>query len=590
MKLRKETKQSEEEPKTSKSNSRRRVIRRTVEIGWIHQDNTEIKQVRAKQGGGTRKVVMNISGGYNDILKEGKSLFFPNGVSSKGHESDFTFDVWDFQQNSLSGDISIGTIYDTIKLPMLRFYIATKQQSVVDVSSTESEHTDVNSNFDGQDDIIEFSDSQSFSSAPNYSDNDQDSPHQQVASDQSIVTNQPVTTDPMVASEVHFILPEILSDDAVVLHDYVTLGENPHNISDPEITFGPNPEDDFDNADTLIYQPETPDHSPQTKMLTIHHANCFNDMIEAFSDPDTLTTQLTVRRLLPDNSEEAGSGSGVLRDIFSAFWQEFYDRCTLGTSVKVPFIRHDFKADTWKAIGRIFLRGYQDCHYLPIKLASPFVEEMLFGVVYSDLTEVFLQFVSCQEREILRQALQDFSSIEADDLLEVLDNYECRRRASAENLQSILIEISHKELVQKPMFVIDCWRDIAKPQISLHYEKLRKMYDDLKPTSKKVTRLLKFPGDMTAKQKEVEHHLKRYIRELNEEKLGKFLRFCTGSDLIVSDSVTVEFTVMSDFTRRPIGRTCGMFLQLPDSYENFPDFRAEFNEILESNIWVMDIV
>lgn len=116
------------------------------------------------------------------------------------------------------------------------------------------------------------------------------------------------------------------------------------------------------------------------------------------------------------------------------------------------------------------------------------------------------------------------------------------------------------------------------------------MYADLKPTSKKVTRLLRFPGDMTAKQKEVEHHLKRYIRELDEVKLGKFLRFCTGSDLIVSDSVTVEFTVMSDFTRRPIGRTCGMFLQLPDSYDNFPDFRAEFNEVLESNIWVMDIV
>lgn len=106
---------------------------------------------------------------------------------------------------------------------------------------------------------------------------------------------------------------------------------------------------------TLIYQPEAPDHAPQTKMISIHHANCFNDMIEAFTDPETLTRPLTVRRLLPDNSE------------------------------------------TWKAIGQIFLKGYQDCHYLPIKLAPPFVEEMLFGAVYSDLTEVFLQFVSCQE-------------------------------------------------------------------------------------------------------------------------------------------------------------------------------------------------
>ena len=67
---------------------------------------------------------------------------------------------------------------------------------------------------------------------------------------------------------------------------------------------------------------------------------------------------------------------------------------------------------------------------------------MLFGVVYSYLTESFLQFVSCQDREILKQALQDFSSVEMDDLLETLDNYECRRRISADNLPTILTEIA----------------------------------------------------------------------------------------------------------------------------------------------------
>ncbi|XP_051793651.1 uncharacterized protein LOC110945962 [Acanthochromis polyacanthus] len=306
-------------------------------------------------------------------------------------------------------------------------------------------------------------------------------------------------------------------------------------------------------------------------------------MIEAFSDSQILTRPLEIRRLLPDHSEEAGSGSGLLRDVFSAFWKEFYGRCTLGTTLKVPFIRHDFKADTWKAIGRIFLRGYNDCHYLPIKLAPPFIEERLFGAVCSDLTEVFLQFTSCQERErSLMQALQDFSSVDPDNLLEVLNNYECRRRVSADTFPAILEEISHKELVQKPNFVIDCWRDIAKPQMSLSYEKLTKMYADLKPTTKKVSRLLKLPADMTAKQKEVEHHLRRYVRELDEAKLGKFLRFCTRSDLIVSDSIIIEFLVMSDFTRRPIGRTCGMFLQLPECYDNCSDFHAEFNEILDS--------
>ena len=84
-------------------------------------------------------------------------------------------------------------------------------------------------------------------------------------------------------------------------------------------------------------------------------------------------------------------------------------------------------------------------------------------------------------------------------------------------------------------------------------------------------------------------HLKKCVRELTKEKLGSFLRFCTGSDLLVSGVIKVEFTVQTTFTR-PIGRTCGMLLELSDSYDHFPDFRIECNSILESNIWVIDIV
>ena len=77
MKLKKSTKENEAEPQTSRSDSKRKLTTRTVEICWIHQDKGGAKQVRAKQGGGTRTVVMDINGGFNDILEEGKSLFFP---------------------------------------------------------------------------------------------------------------------------------------------------------------------------------------------------------------------------------------------------------------------------------------------------------------------------------------------------------------------------------------------------------------------------------------------------------------------------------------------------------------------------------
>lgn len=97
-------------------------------------------------------------------------------------------------------------------------------------------------------------------------------------------------------SGIHFCLSETVQGDLVVV-DYVnTLGNNPYDTSDPEITFGPHTDPEFDPDDALICQGETPDHSNQTKIITIHHANCFNNMIEAFSDPETLTRPLAMRR------------------------------------------------------------------------------------------------------------------------------------------------------------------------------------------------------------------------------------------------------------------------------------------------------
>ena len=47
--------------------------------------------------------------------------------------------------------------------------------------------------------------------------------------------------------------------------------------------------------------------------------------------------------------EEAGQGNGVLRQVFSLFWKEFYESHMLGESERVPYIRHDFDCNKWEA-------------------------------------------------------------------------------------------------------------------------------------------------------------------------------------------------------------------------------------------------
>ncbi|XP_038586911.1 uncharacterized protein LOC119912009 [Micropterus salmoides] len=391
MKVRKEgTKENVSDADTRSTQTKKLKTTRNVEIGWIHSDGNVARQVRAKQGGGTRKVKLAINAGLKDILQEGKKLFFPDGISPKGSESDFEFEVWDFKQNRLTDDtcLSIGTMYETSRLTMLRFYIATKQKELDDTSETSE--------------VILVS---------------------------AHSGNEINTAD----LQVEYVMGDF---DGV---------QRSLDMSVDSITFGPLYSVEEDTDDTLIYEgfftPPSPAHPEEVITITIHHANTLHDVITAFSDAEILNKALNVRRILPDNKEEAGSGSGVLRDVLSCFWHEFYDRCTLGTTVKVPFICHDFPAETWKAIGRILLKGCQDCQYLPNKLALPFLEQVLFNSVYSDLKAHFLQFVSSQEREVLMEAMTDFSAVDSDDLVEVLDGYGCRRKITAETRENTLPEI-----------------------------------------------------------------------------------------------------------------------------------------------------
>ncbi|XP_047212407.1 uncharacterized protein LOC124864186 [Girardinichthys multiradiatus] len=491
------------------------------------KENTSQERTRQTK---KQKATRNIEIGW--IHTDGK-------ITKQGPETDFEFEVWDFKQNHLTDDtcLTIGNMYEAARLTMLRFYIATKPK------------------------VPEEDDSE---------------------------TSEVIFVLESSSSEINPLQTWEVRSSSVDAHP----GLEPSD--DSEITFGPILNAEEDTEDTLIYEgflvPLSPANPDDAITITVRHTNTLHDIITAFSDSDIMRKTLNVKRILPDNTEEAGSGSGILRDVLTCFWNEFYERCTLGTTVKVPFIRHDFPAEKWKAVGRILLKGYQDCQYFPNKLAIPFLEQVLFSSVYSDLKAHFLQFVSSQECEVLREAVKNFSAVDQDDLVEVLDSYGCRKRIIAETLPTILDEIAHKELVQKPMFVIDCWREIIYPHISLSPEALIKLFSDLQPTSKKVCQLLKFAEDLSPKQKDVGNHLKRFIRELDDIKLQKFMRFCTGSDLIVTNSIFVEFQDMTAFTRRSVGHTCGSILQIADNYENFPDFRSEFNAVLESNVWVMDIV
>lgn len=109
---------------------------RRLEIGWLHFHQGEFHQVRTRHGGGTRHLTIKKSTSVEELMKIGKELFFPKGISSKGPAENYTFEIRDFSQTEIPVNLTVNELYEQSKLRMLRLYVYTKEvESSPQVSS-----------------------------------------------------------------------------------------------------------------------------------------------------------------------------------------------------------------------------------------------------------------------------------------------------------------------------------------------------------------------------------------------------------------------------------------------------------------------
>lgn len=280
----------------------------------------------------------------------------------------------------------------------------------------------------------------------------------------------------------------------------------------------------------------------------------------------------------PNGEQEmAEDMGGVMRDTLSEFWNEFYEKCTTGTNIKIPCLREDFGVKEWEAVGRIMASGYRIHTYFPIYLAPTFLKNCINRTVDNDeLIDNFLKYISEYESDLLKKALINYAEVEEDEIYEILSIYDARRKLNPSNFKDILIGIAQKELIQKPEFEI------------LNFDKI---FDSMMPTARNIISHLKVRDEHTisSEANKVFGFLKRYVRDINDTKRSMFLRFCTGSDIVNKD-IEVTFTDINGLGRRPIAHTCSCYLELPHTYEDYISFRNEFNGLFSCNVWTMDMV
>ena len=177
---------------------------------------------------------------------------------------------------------------------------------------------------------------------------------------------------------------------------------------------------------------------------------------------------------------------------------------------------------------------------------------------------------------------------------EFLFSFKCYRVPRVDNIRSIILELAHQEMIQKPRYVLNCWTPILshlKKEVSFQtIETINELYKSKEPTAKKIVKLFVANPTNDAERQSLEH-LKRFTKSLEGETLKKFFHFCTGSDMITCDSIQITFNNLDGFQRRPVARTCIPMIELATTYDSYPALAEEFTNILkEDQAWSFDIV
>ena len=332
----------------------------------------------------------------------------------------------------------------------------------------------------------------------------------------------------------------------------------------------------------------------QSRIITVHRGNVRKDLIAIFKDPSIMNCHIIVEMLNERGIVEKGRGSGVFKDVLSLFWKEIYDSLMLGEGERVPSIRHDFQRKEWEAIARILLKGFQEYQYFPLRLSKTFVASCLFGesaVSEQMLMESFMQYVSEDERKVIQKCSNGESKADDEDLIELLNTFDCKRTVTESTILKTVTELAHQELIQRPQHVTESWRPILTA-LTVSFptvESLICFFSQLIPTTSKVVSTIDCQPSNEG-ERDALKFLKRYIKGLDSSMLATFLRFVTGSDLMLFHSWEINFTQLDGCARRPVAHTCTNTLELPSTYQSFPELREEFNQILKADNWEMDIV
>lgn len=580
-------------PQTGNTNAKR--MSRKIELGWLHTYGVHgaLKQVRSPSGGGTRTIDIFLDCVIGDLLPVAKGLFFPDGVSKKGTVEDFDFYIADQTQTKLLPVMTIKDLCENTKLKHIRLYMVTvplglkiNEDTYTETIHGNNDEPAKNADMNHVDDeLIEGSNKDEglvMNEDPGISYD-----HVDTDGNEACMTDElsDAPTDGSVQSTNISEPGEIMiQGHGAQSQDCSEFGNN--NMEQSSVTSS----DENDYLQSFLRRSEeleinaqhTSQEIPSTLIIRIHRTLILNELISVFKD--LAITNKTLQFIFVN--EKGHDSQGLSRDVYAAFWDTFCLKYTDGEDFRIPVLSNELGDTEWEAVGRILLKGYIDLKYFPVRIAPAFFITVCHGenvLTAEILKNSFLSFLSKSEKDILGNALSGIECIQ-DDLIEILDRFECHCLPDQDNLLPLVLQIAHRVLIQEPKYVMDALQRVGQTFWKAEFstvDSILAMYEQSEPTAQKVLALFSV-NPVSKEQSESLKYLQKFVRGRNKEQLRHFLRFLTGSDMLCVSHIDVNFVVRYGAGRVPTAHTCGPLLDLPSTYVSYPDFRNEWESILQA--------
>ena len=329
--------------------------------------------------------------------------------------------------------------------------------------------------------------------------------------------------------------------------------------------------------------------------------NLFQSVLSLYrNNMDTIISEYPFRTQF--EGERAVDLGGVSREMFTAFFEESYQKLFDGCTLLTPALHPGVDMSLLSVFGAIMSHAYLVSGVLPVRVAFPTLAHCFLGsnirIPDNVMVTSFMDSLSVHDAALVKSSFEEVSSgFTAETragLINIFSRCGCREVPTPQTLKTSILRIALCEFILKPSAAIAEIYSGIPPQHRPFWEKagyqgLLSLYKAKSVSAAKILEMFDEAEGSDLDQERVLTYLRQYVGSMSNEDLGQFLRFITGSSVCMPQKVDVIFNTLTGVARRPIAHTCEPSLELSSTYSTFVEFVREFRACISNTLaWEMN--